>query len=53
MTIIIEFERPFIWKPGKFKSRIMTRICWGFIAISKLNIDFQEFVKRLYIKVEE
>jgi len=34
MTIIIEISRPFLRKPGYFKSRLMKRIWWGWFAIA-------------------
>ena len=49
-TIIIEVDNDYgpNWKPGKFKSRIMTRVWWLWFAISILHISLHEFGEDSY-----
>ena len=44
MTIIIEVSRPWQWRPGRFRSRLMTRVWWGFVAIAWLHVSYPEYV---------
>jgi hypothetical protein len=43
MTIVLELTRPWLWRPGYFKSRIMYRAWWGWWAVGILRIGFKEF----------
>ncbi len=45
MTIVIEIDNKYgvNWKPGKFQSRIMTRVWWLWFAIAVLHIPLHEF----------
>lgn len=39
MIVVIEVNGPFQSKPGKFKSRTMTRYWWGWFAIGFIHFD--------------
>jgi hypothetical protein len=44
-TWIIEVAPPFQWKPGRFESRVARRYWWGLVAVTRLRISLDEFVK--------
>lgn len=48
MTIIFEFNKPFQWKPGRYRSRIMTRYYFGFVAVAFLHISLLEFSRQSF-----
>lgn len=43
MTIVFEWSRPFLWKPFYFRSRLMYRFGWTFLAVAVLRVPFPEF----------
>jgi hypothetical protein len=45
MVLILECSRPFQWRPGWFRSRLMTRVWWGWFAVGILHIPLHEFAQ--------
>ena len=45
MTFIIEFNIPFQWKFGYFKSNCMLRFWWGFIAIGITKKNLRQIIE--------
>jgi hypothetical protein len=33
------------WRPGRFRSRVVTRWWWGSVAVAKLNISHEEYAR--------
>lgn len=48
-TIIIEFGTPFQWKFGYFKTSVMLRFWWGFVAIGVSKLTLKELSSGKYI----
>jgi len=49
MIFIVEIDaRPVQWKPGRFKSRVMTRYWWIVVAVSILHIPLKELAEKEY-----
>ncbi len=45
VILVLEASRPFQWKPGSFKSRLMYRAWWGWFAIGWVRVSFREFIE--------
>ena len=45
MVLILEVSRPWCSTPFYFRSRIMTRIGWGFWAIAWLHVPLKELAE--------
>lgn len=48
MTLLLECSRPWCWRPGYFRSRIMTRVWWGYVAIAWLHVSLEEYTTTAY-----
>lgn len=46
MTVIVEVCGPFQRRPGYFRSRVMTRVWWGWFAVALLHIPLHEYADR-------
>lgn len=46
MTFFIEFGPPFQWRPGIFRSEIMTRVWWGPFALAWTPLSLHDYVAR-------
>lgn len=46
MTIIVEWVGPFQPKPGVFRSSVMTRWWWGYLAVAVLHIGHREYAEQ-------
>lgn len=44
MTLIIEVSKPIQWRPGYFKSRIMTRVWWLYVAVALVRVPANELM---------
>lgn len=49
MIIILEINKPFQSKPGKYESNIMKRYWWLWFAITFLKIPLQDYSKDRYV----
>lgn len=48
MTFFLEVSGPFQWKPHVYRSRVMTRITWGLVAVGAVHVPFYEFCTTAY-----
>lgn len=48
MTLIFEVSRPFQFRAGRFKSRVMSRYWWGWFAVAILHIPLHEFSETVF-----
>ena len=45
MTFTLEISAPFLWRPGWFKSRWMTRVYWGWFALSLSRATLSQLIE--------
>ena len=48
MTVILEWCGPWQWRPGRFRSRVLTRVWWGYWALAVLHVPLDEFTRTAY-----
>jgi len=48
MTLILEISRPWQWRAGRFRSRVVTRVWWGCFALAWLHVSLKEFSETAY-----
>lgn len=54
MTLIIDIGRDkgeasaFHWKPGRFRSRVVTRVWWLWFAVGVLHVSHLEYARTSY-----
>lgn len=48
MRFMFVIERPWKWKPGRYKSDVVTRVWWGLLAIKRIKVSEHEYATRAY-----
>lgn len=53
MTLFIEIDGPFQWKPWRFDSPVIVRFGWGCFAFGWLKVSFHDFAMSRYDWLDE
>jgi hypothetical protein len=48
MTVIFEVSRPYVAKPGHFRSRVVDRWWWLWFAVTVVHVPMKEFAETSY-----
>ena len=48
MTFALTIEGPFQWRPGRYRSRVVSRYWWGWFAFKRIRVSEYEYATTAY-----